>query len=165
MVRPSFLKDNLNLKEKIIEFLLYNEFSSFLRRLKRFILRLFRWIPVLWNQEEWDYEYVYDLLEMKMKELRENISKDTWHESRGVKKRIKQIDVCLRRLDMWRNWTEYYEYPTDDIIHTPTDNGCYKLEYTSEKNEKQRLGAIKFEQKNYDKFWKNFLAWHQGWWT
>ena len=27
------------------------------------------------------------------------------------------------------------------------------------------LGAIKFEQKNYDKFWKNLLAWHQGWWT
>lgn len=165
MIRPSFIKDDLSLKDYIVGALCYNDFSCFLRRTGRFILRLFRWIPVLWNQEEWDYEYIYDLLEMKMKELYENMSQDTWHEQKGIKKRLKQIEVCLERLDRWRNWPNYYDYPMDDIVHVPVENGCYKLEYTSEENEKQRLGAIKFEQKNYDKFWKNFLDWHRGWWT
>lgn len=86
MIRPSFIKDDLSLKDYIVEFLCYNNFSCFLRRVGRFILRLFRWIPVLWNQEEWDYEYIYDLLEMKMKELYENMFHDTWHEQRGTKK-------------------------------------------------------------------------------
>lgn len=143
----------------------YNEFSYFLRKVGRFILRLFRWIPVLWKQEEWDYEYVYDLLEMKMKELRENMSKDIWHDQKQVQKGIKQINICLKRLDMWRNWTEYYEYPMDDIVYEEVEGGFLSPSYTSEENEKQRLGAIDFEQKNYNKFWKDFLAWHRGWWT
>lgn len=85
--------------------------------------------------------------------------------TKGYKKRLKQIEVCLKRLDKWRNWLNYYDYSIDDIVHVPVENGCYRLEHTSEENEKQRLGAIKFEQKNYDKFWRDFLVWHRGWWT
>ena len=153
------------IKDSIIKIIWYNRLTCFLIKLGRFILREIRWVPVLWNQEDWDFEYMYDLLEIKMKELRKDMSKDIWHDQKVVQRSIKQIDICLARLDRWRNWIKYYDYPIDDIIHVPTKDGCYKIEYTSEENEKQRLGAIDFEQKNYDKFWKDFLAWHQGWWT
>lgn len=169
MVRPSFIKGIQELpmtaKDWIVEIVWYNRVSCFLRRVYRFILREIRWTSVLWNQEEWDFEYMYDLLEMKMKELKKDMSKDYWHEQKSVQRGIKQIDICLARLDRWRNWTKYYEYPMDDIVHVPTEDGCYRIEHTSEENEKQRLGSIDFEQKNYNKFWKDFLAWHQGWWT
>ena len=166
MIKPSFFKgySKMKIKDWLVEILWYNRLSCFLRRAGRFILRLIRWIPVLWNQEDWDYEYIYDLLEMKMKELRKDMSKDYWHDQKCIQKGLKQIEICLKRLDRWRNWPDYYDYPMDDIVHVPTDKG-YKVEYTSEENEKQRLGAITFEQKNYDKFWKDFLAWHRGWWT
>ena len=169
MVRPSFLKSltdsSMNMKDYIVEFLLYNDFSSFLRRVGRFISRLFRWIPVLWKQEEWDYEFIYDHLELKMRELRDNISKDVWHDPKEVRKGIKQIDICLQRLDRWRNWTKYYDYPMDDIKYEEVEGGFLSPVSTNSEKEKQRLGAIVFEQKNYDKFWKDFLAWHRGWWT
>lgn len=169
MIRPSFLKQiqelPMTIKDWFIEITFFNSLSNFLRRIYRFILREIRWIPVLWNQEEWDFEYMYDLLEMKMKELRKNMSKDIWHDQKVVQKSIKQIDICLARLDRWRNWGKYYYYPMCDIVHIPTENGCYRMDYTSEANEKQRYGAMFFEQKNYDKFWKDFLAWHRGWWT
>ena len=167
MIRPSFIKNfSMNFKDYVIEFLFFNRLSSFLRKLGRFLLREIRWIPVLWNQEDWDFEYMYDLLEVKMKELKKDMSKDYWHDQKSVQKSIKQIDVCLKRLDRWRNWTDYYEYPMEDIYHELTEDGnCYVMKYASEENEKQRLGAIYFEKKNYDKFWKDFLAWHQGWWT
>ena len=169
MIKPSFLKEvqelPMTIKDWIVEVSCFNPLSSFLRKIYRFILREIRWISVLWNQEDWDFEYMYDLLEVKMKELRKDMSKDTWHDQKGVQKGIKQIDICLARLDRWRNWTKYYYYPMEDIIHVPTKNGCYRIEHTSEINEKQRSGAILFEQKNYDKFWKDFLAWHRGWWT
>lgn len=156
----------MNFKDYVIEFLFFNRLSSFLRKLGRFVLREIRWIPVLWNQEDWDSEYIYDLLEMKMKELRKDMSKDYWHSQKSVQKGIRQIDICLKRLDMWRNWTNYYEYPMDDVYSEPTENGKYYImKHASEENEKQRLGALTFEQKNYDKFWKDFLAWHRGWWT
>ena len=153
-------------KDWVVETVCFNTISRFLRRLGRFILREVRWIPVLWNQEDWDFEYMYDLLEMKMKEIRKDMSKDIWHNQKVVQKSIKQIDICLARLDRWRNWTNYYYYPTNDIYSEPTEDGKYYVQkYASEENEKQRLGALTFEQKNYDKFWKDFLAWHRGWWT
>lgn len=171
MIRPSFIKElvlgaEMTIKDWIVELVCFNFVSRFLRKLGRFILREIRWVPVLWNQEDWDSEYIYDLLEIKMKELRKDMSKDYWHDQKSVQKGIRQIDICLKRLDMWRNWTDYYEYPMDDVYSEPTEDGkYYVMKYSSEENEKQRLGALTFEQKNYDKFWKDFLAWHRGWWT
>lgn len=155
----------ITIKDYLEGALFHNSFSIFLRKVGRFILRLIRWVPVLWNQEEWDYEYMYDVLVMKMKELRKNMSEDCWHDSKEVQKRIKQIDICLRRLDMHRNWTKYYYYPMEDIYYEPTEDGCFRVCHASERNEKQRLGAIHFEEKNFKKFWKDFVQWHQGWWT
>ena len=140
-----------------------------MRKIFRFIKRLIRWLPTIWNNEDWDYEYLYDLIELKLKEFLKAQEEDTWHVETETKRRAKQIRICLARLDRFRNWTEYYEYPMDDIKHVeiedPKYGKCYRLEHTNPENEKQRLGAHVFEQKNYDKFWKDFLQWHQGWWT
>ena len=40
-----------------------------LRKFGRFIKRLWRWIPVLWKQEDWDYDYLYEIMRIKMEEL------------------------------------------------------------------------------------------------
>lgn len=172
MIRPSFAKamssfedDEMTWKDLIIEILCYNSISSFIRKVGRFIVRVVRWLPVLWEQEDWDYSYIYDLLIMKMKELRKDMSKDYWHNQREVQQSIKQIDVCLARLDRYLNWTNYYEYPMEDLYYEPTKDGCLRMCYASEKNEKQRLGAIEFEEKNFNKFWEDFIKWHRGWWT
>ena len=169
MVRPSFIKAieeaPMTLKDILEEVLVYNRVSAFIRKCGRFTLRIIRWLPVLWNQEDWDYEYIYDLLEVKMKELRKDMSKDYWHEQKSVQKGIRQIDICLARLDRWRNWTNYYEYPMEDLYYEPTKDGCLRMCYASEKNEKQRSGAIEFEEKNFNKFWEDFVKWHRGWWT
>ena len=171
MVRPSFVKmltsgDNkLSFKEFLLEVFWYNSFTTLLRRVGRFIKRLIRWVPALWKQEEWDYAYIYDLLIMKMQELRKSLSEDTWHEPKCVQRSIKEIDVCLARLDRYLNWTEYYDFPMDDIYYEDLENGCKKMCYASEKNEKQRLGATDFEEKNFKKFWQDFIEWHRGWWT
>lgn len=166
----NIIKKLNNIKEsKITYFLenlfLHNNLAIFLRRLGRFILRLIRWVPVLWEQEDWDYEYLYDLLKVKMEEIRKNMSKDYWHDQKCVQRSIKQINICLARLDRWQNWPDYYEYPMEDIYSVPTEEGFLQMKYASEENEKQRLGATAFEEKNYKKFWKDFLAWHQSWWT
>ena len=66
---------------------------------------------------------------------------------------------------MYLNWTDYYDYPMEDIYYEDTEDGCKRMCYASEKNEKQRLGATEFEEKNFNKFWKDFIKWHRGWWT
>ena len=169
MIRPSFIKglngEKMAIKDWIEEVVIYNRVSSFVRRVVRFIRRVWKWMPVLWNQEEWDYAYIYDLLIVKMKELRKDLSKDYWHDKKEVQRSIKQIDICLARLNRYLNWTDYYYYPMEDIYYEPTDDGCVKMCYASEANEKQRDGATPFEEKNFIKFWKDFVKWHRGWWT
>lgn len=132
----------------------------FLQHLLRFFKRLPKWIKLCWQQENWDYEYLYDLIDMKLNEFLVAQQEDTIHLPKETKRRVKQIKICLNYLHRFRNWTEYYDYPIEDIYF---DNN--RLKYTSKYNELKRYHVHAYIKFNYDMFWKRFLQWHQGWWT
>lgn len=165
---------NLTIKElqgKAIDFfdilddkIFYCGLACFIRHCFRFTKRLKTWIPLIWNQENWDFEYLYDLIEFKLKEFIQAQEQDYLHEQKGVQRRIRQIKICLAYLDRYRNWPNYYDYPMDDIEHVKTETG-YTLKHTNSINEAKRKGVHAYEKFNYDMFWKRFMQWHQGWWT
>lgn len=169
MIRPSFKKDvldiKLHIKDYIVEWVWYNPVSIKLRHLGRYLKRIITWAPVMWKSENWDYEYIYDLMELKMKELLTAQREDDIHDPKEVKRCIRQLEITLARMDRFRNWPNYYDYPTDDFKWVPCENGCVRLEHTDPDKDKQRLGAHDFETYNYNKFWKDFLKWHQNWWV
>ena len=152
-------------KYSLLETIWYSEPISSFRNFYNSVKRILRWFPIVWNQRDWDYEGIYSLLEQKMKDLREEINRDKWHDSTDINKSLKQIEICMTRMDRYRNWTDYYEYPMDDIEFAESGEGLFPIKYTSESNEQQRLGAIDFEEKNFKKFWKDFTEWHRNWWT
>lgn len=173
-VRPSFIKslntdfdEKMSLKDWIIEVVYFNSFSIFLRRVWRFIKRVIRWLPLLWNQEEWDYRYLYDLIIFKMKELRKNIEQDTWHTEDCVKEELAQIDECLDHYDKFENWTKYIkipEPPEDFERWSDCADGCKEMHFTEEEH-KAYEKANKFEEKHFKAFWKKFVKYHTNWWT
>ena len=164
LVCKKIFNETLNWWESILDFILFNKFSCFLRHLKRFIDRLPKYTKLAWEQEVWSYEYLYDLIEMKMKEFLKAQEEDTWHTE--TKRRAKQIRICLAYLDRYRNWHDYYNYPIDDIkfVDCPEHDGCKQMIHTNKINEIKRKGANAYQKFNYDMFWKRFLQWHQGWW-
>ena len=169
MVRPSFIKglvdEDMSIKDWLVEILFYNDFACFLRRIGRFILRIGRWIPVLWKQEEWDFAYIYDLLIMKMKELRKSISEDTWHHEDCVKEELEQIDSCLDHLDKYLNWPNYIKVPIASFDRwVDNEDGTKSLEFSEEEHEAYQK-ANEFEQEHYDAFWDEFVKYHRNWWT
>ena len=121
----------------------------------RFIKRLPSYIKLAWQQENWDYEYMYDMLEFKMKELYQGLCEDKWHVKSEVERCKLQIKVCLRRLDNYRNWDTHVDFPTDDLV----------LKEISFVNREKRKKAFDYRIKNYNKFWSDFIKWHQNWWT
>ena len=127
----------------------------FIRHLKRFIKRLPSYIKLAWKQENWDYEYMYDIIEFKMKELYQGLCEDKWHVKSEVERCKLQIKVCLRRLNNYRNWDTHVDFPTDDLISKET----------SFVNREKRKKAFDYRIKNYNKFWSDFIKWHQNWWT
>ena len=169
MVKPSFIKSlnigeesKMGIKDWVIEILFYNKVSIFLRKVGRFILRIGRWVPVLWRQEEWDFGYTYEILELKLKELRESISEDTWHASEEVEEAIKQINSCLSHLDKYRNWTNYINIPNGEQLVKV--EGGVKLEFTPEQEEALKK-VIKFEEEHYNAFWDELKKNSGNWWT
>ena len=128
-----------------------------LRKFGRFIKRLFRWLPVLWRQEEWDYGYIYDILDVKLKELKDCIAKDDIHVDAPTC--LRQINICLKYLDRYRNADNYIKFPdeTPRIVNS-------RLE-TSEEYTAACLRLYEFEQGSRDKFWKRFVQWHSKWWV
>lgn len=148
--------------EKVVDLIWYNPVSLFLRKLGRFLLRLCRWIPVLYEQEEWDAEYIYDILELKLKELYKNIQQDTWHEERGVKRSLLQIKICLERLHRYQNAYEYFDVP--ECAFEFNEDGTVEL-LTTKDYDKIIDDLVKFEYKNNKKFWQDLTRWHHNWWT
>lgn len=169
MVRKSFTKsintEEICIWDRVSEFLMYNRLSSILRKIGRFILRLCRWLPVIWNQEDWDYEGLYYLIKQKLKDLHSEIKKDTWHTPNEVQKSLRQIETCFKRMDKYINWTDYYHYPVEDIKWVDTEDGFKRMKITSGENEKQRSKVTLQIQKNHDKFWQDLTKWHHNWWT
>lgn len=171
MVRPSFIKglneEEMNILDWMEEIFIYNPVSLFICRIIRFIKRIIRWIPVLWKQEEWDFAYLYDIIEFKIKELRKVISKDTWHTEDCVKEELEQIDEVLGYLDRYRNWPNYIEIPEPlegFQRFTPCENGCSTMNFTDEEHEAYDK-AHKFEEENFNLFWDKLKEYHGNWWT
>lgn len=172
MVKPSFIKSlntdsKMTIKDWIVEIIWYNQPMIFCRRVGRFIARLFRWIPVLWNQEEWDFGYTYDILKLRLQELRKNISEDTWHTEDCVKEELEQIDSVLSHLDKYRNWTDYIEIPEPPEgfeRFTPTEDGMSTMNWFEGEHEAYQK-ANEFEEEHYNAFWDEMKKHSGNWWT
>lgn len=132
-----------------------------IRKFGRFIRRIIRWLPVLYKQEDWDYDYLYDLIEIKLKELRECLRKDDIHVNSD--KYVKQISICLEYLDRYRNWDNYIKLPTKafwvkewQINFSDSTRNKYSKKFAKH--------LTSYADDNYDMFWKRFLQWHRNWW-
>ena len=131
-----------------------------LRKFGRFIIREIKWIPILWKQEDWDYEYIYELMEVKMKELRECLRQDDMHVDSD--KYARQISICLAYMDRFRNWDHYIKNSNEDKYVSLSE------QIRSKKGLYQRKASVKrilaFENDNFNMFWKRFVQWHKQWW-
>jgi hypothetical protein len=175
MVRPSFIKslnidgnNKMTLKDWIIEIFWYNDVMAFFRRIGRFLKRLPKWLKVCWTSETWDFEGIYDYLEMWLKELRKAQEEDTWHTEGCVRKAIRSIDLVLAHLDHYRNWTDYYEWPETKFVesdHLYNGDKTYTMEFVDPDGREKADYVHKMEQKHYEKFWKLLKKYHKDWWT
>lgn len=172
MVRKSFLKslndEELTLLDKLEDIIFYNDAVIFIRHIARFLKRLPIWIKLCWNTESWNYESIYDILEMELKDMKKAQDVDTWHIPHEVKRRSQQIALVLAHLDRFRNPFDYFDYPESKMVRTDHEyNGqpTYTLKFIDEDGEERFKKFHDLEVKHYEKFWKLLKKWHRGWWT
>ena len=172
MVKKSFLKsltdEEITIMDKIEEILFYNNFAIFIRHTIRFFNRLPKWLGLCWKTENWDYEGIYDFIEMQLKEMKKAQDEDTWHVEHETKRRSQQIALVLEHLKRYKNPHDYYDYPESELLPTGEYKGqtTYTFEFIDKEHGNERFEKfLEKEEKHYNKFWNLLKKWHRGWWT
>ena len=76
-------------------------FKKTYRRIKGFfwnIQRLFQWVPVIWNNADWDYEYMLRIERYKLSRMLKPLSRDgVWSDQTY---NIRDIRICISLIDI-----------------------------------------------------------------
>lgn len=84
------------------------------RTIRRAILRLISWFPVIWKDEDWDEVYLFEIMRFKISRMRKNMEKKTITTWKKYSDEMKQAEYLLRRMSGFDNYfysenTEKYE--------------------------------------------------------
>jgi hypothetical protein len=83
-------------------------------RIKQFFRRLrnlYRWLPIVWKDQDWDHYFIYEVLKFKLKNQAEYIGKRGLHLS--AKRDAQIMMTCVRLIEKIQDEyyaSEYFEY-------------------------------------------------------
>ncbi len=86
-------------------------FRDFYRRVRN----VFRWIPIIWKDRDYDDSYITEILIKKLEFTRDFYLSDKAY-SAEAEKVAEEIQEAIDRLHMTRDSWEFYESPAHDII-------------------------------------------------
>lgn len=150
-------------------------------RFTRKVLKVFKYIPVIWHDEDWDQEYMLDLLKFKLTYMRDYLTNGVLagQEKRDISIQINQaLDHINNYINADEKFEEIYgsKVPvTWDMVPLDNEAGS-KVEWINEETgkpltEKESLlhtGDIQsrfaFEQREWDAIWDTIKKYGQGWW-
>ncbi len=120
----AFWKIHSQMKTKMIEFvnewIVYSRPVSFVRHFLRFLKRLKFWIPVLWNDEDWDSAYLFIMMQLKISRIRECVYSNKRHE--GWERDVRNMKIAEELLARLSGDSEYKYYHRSEFCTCPTDN-------------------------------------------
>jgi hypothetical protein len=73
-------------------------------RIKQFFSRiynLYRWLPIIWKDQDWDHHYIFEILKFKLKNQAEYIGSKNRHLS--AKRDAEIMMLCVRLIDKVQN--------------------------------------------------------------
>ena len=136
------------------------------------IMNLSRYFRIIWNDRDWDYAYLMELIAFKLERMERSIREDPYHFETA--RRARPLRVCraaLERLNandfMSEEWNAYFKlYPMEFIdagdghmqiidYGPKAASVCTKL---IEDTEKARL-------KEEARFWRIFRNYYNSWWS
>jgi len=71
------------------------------RDIKRGVKSLWYWLPLMWKNNWWDFEYMLDIMEHQIKLMESHWVKDTCHEGDEVIKKQRIIQTNVLQVELW----------------------------------------------------------------
>jgi hypothetical protein len=100
------------------------------------IYNLYRWFPIIWNDQDWDDHYIFEILKFKLKNQAEYIGYHDRHMS--AKRDAEIMMLCVSLLDKVQTEyynTEYLDYEESKFNFIPiegTDTSEIKINHISD---------------------------------
>ena len=117
-------------------------------RIKRIIRRtknLFRWLPIIWEDEQWDYYHIFEILKHKLIFTAEHTRKYGYHINSNYD--ADRMMLCVRLIEKVQN-EEYMEVLiNDDNLTAEKINTAYN------KQNKARKLLFNILEQNIEQWW------------
>ena len=136
---------------------------NYLRKLGRFIVRLAVSIPLIYRNEDWDFSYLIDLIEFKIRHMRKSLIKHSPHSD--VEKTSRTMGIVLCHIEHFKDIYKYVEYPEYDVWFEKLPNGLYTMKDNGTKAQHIKI-AKTAELKNwhYEQIFRLILKYGRRWW-
>lgn len=143
-------------------------------RVVRKILNILHWSLFLWNDVDWDYSSLYEVLHFKLRNMRKHFEKHhnhvDWQESVD---QLKLVEDCISRLkeadyarELWDAYHDKYPRMFEDMIDLP--NGMKQSKPMTEEQSAELRKIIDEEERQWQDdmklFTENFAKNIRGWW-
>ena len=93
---------------------------------------LFRWIPVIYRDMDWDHYYIYEILKFKLKNQAEHLNSSPYSD---FDREYERLQTIIRLMDRVQN-----EYYIDTFLDLKKHNKARKL-------------LFKMLEENIEKYW------------
>lgn len=93
---------------------MFKSIKYYIRRKTEQIKRLFKWIPVIWNQYDFDYSYSLEVFKLKLSEQADFLESDRSN-TMSAKSNAKRIRTAIELMD--RVYSDYYIEQYIDMVH------------------------------------------------
>lgn len=146
-------------------------------RIKSGLQNIIQWWPLIWNDRDWDFIFIYRMLYKKLERM-EKLFKSDKVNSKCAPKKANQLfvakNLCKRLID--NNYTGYKlvdvqkTYGNVKIKRTPSENkGCWNIKFIESKKERaMRRKSSKhieyLEQQDKDYLFNHINKYINGWW-
>ena len=124
------------------------------------LVNIYNWLPIIWKDRNWDYRYIYTILEKKLELTREEIVSSNRHQDIDDNEN-KYITICLNLIDKVSNedyGCEYFDYLKEEMNFIPYKKEVNDLDdelFEGEDPEQEYLQMeTKVLENNLDEYFK-----------
>jgi len=102
---------------------IYIDTKYFFLDLGRRIKNLWRWLPIIWNDGDWDYSFIFDVLKFKLKNTADYTEQRKWFV--GYQHEVSRMRLCIKLINLIQEQyydMEHMDYKTFEFKFVPTDD-------------------------------------------
>ena len=116
-----------------------------IKQFKRRLINLFRWLPIIWKDEQWDHYYIYEILKHKLVIMSNSIRTKGNHTLAEYD--ANKMMLAVRLIDKVQNEKYILEFIDDDNITRE------KIELAELKHNKAKRILFKLLENYIERWW------------